>query len=166
MTVEPGLGAGTAELVTGYGAAIAGDCRASLNYQRSIKVLRQANLVAAYPLRHSKLLRPSPMQRQHEDNADVEDLSRYLAIDSFTHRNTDGPLNLYARVYSAREVIRDFPSFELIRSNLRYMHVPPLPARLLPGQRWPGWHLWLHLRARPVWVGAISPAEAGRGERT
>lgn len=141
--------------------------RASLNYQLSIKVVRRAVLAAAYPVRHSKLLQRSPMLRQHLDNAESEGLRSYLAIDNFTHRNTDGPQNPYARVYSTKQVTREFPSFELLRSYLRYMHAPPLPVRQLPAQRWLGWHLWVHLRARAVrTAGRISPADAGTEERT
>lgn len=124
--------------------------RVSLNYQLSIRVVRRAALAAAYPLRRSKLLRHSPMLRQHLDNAELEGLRRYLAIDNFTHRNTDGPQNPYARVYSPREVTREFPSFELVRSYSRYLHAPPLPVHRLPAERWLGWHLWVHLQARPA----------------
>jgi SAM-dependent methyltransferase len=123
--------------------------RVSLNYQLSIKIIRRVALAAAYPLRRSKLLRSLPLLRQHLDNADSEGLRRYLAIDNFTHRNTDGPQNPYARVYSPRQVAREFPSFQLVQSFSRYMHAPPLPVRRLPAQRWLGWHLWVYLRARP-----------------
>jgi hypothetical protein len=92
----------------------------------------------------------SPILRQHLDNAAREGLRRYLALDNFTHRNTDGPLNPYARVYSLREVAEAFPDFELVDSYTRYMHAPPLPVRRLPAERWLGWHLWAHLRARPA----------------
>lgn len=135
--------------------------RVSLNYQLSIKVVRRAALAAAYPLRHLRLLRASPMLRQHLDNAEFEGLRRYLAIDNFTHRNTDGPQNPYARVYSPREVIREFPSFELVRSYSRYLHAPPLPIRRLPAERWLGWHLWVHLLARPVPGGEMHPRADG-----
>jgi SAM-dependent methyltransferase len=121
--------------------------RASLNYQLSIRIVRRAVLAAAYPLRRSRLLDASPMLRQHLDNAETEGLRNYLEIDNFTHRSTDGPLNPYARVYSPREVIEDFSSFELFDSYSRYMHAPPLPVRRLRAERWLGWHLWVHLRA-------------------
>lgn len=124
--------------------------RVSLNYQLSIKVVRRAVLAAAYPLRRSKYLRASSILRQHLDNAEIMGLGRYLAIENFTHRNTDGPLNPYSRVYSPTEVVQEFSDFELLRAYSRYMHAPPLPVRRLPGQRWLGWHLWVHLRARPI----------------
>ena len=123
--------------------------RNSLNYQISIRLVRRAVLAAAYPLRRTKVVHRSAMLRQHLDNAERTGLRRYLDLDTFTHRNTDGPLNPYARVYSEREVVRDFPGFELVESFQRYMHAPPLPVHRLPfGDRF-GWHLWVRLRARP-----------------
>jgi SAM-dependent methyltransferase len=122
--------------------------RASLNYQLSIRIVRRAILAAAYPLRRSRLFGTSPMLGQHLDNAEAEGLRNYLAIDNFIHRSTDGPLNPYTRVYSLREVVEDFPDFELRESYSRYMHAPPLPVRRLRAERWLGWHLWVHLQAR------------------
>jgi SAM-dependent methyltransferase len=132
--------------------------RRSLNYQVSIRVVRRASLGTAYLFRHSKRLQSSLMLREHLSNAEAVGLRRYLAIDNFTHRNTDGPLNPYARVYSLHEVKDEFPSFELIRSFSRYMHAPPLPVRKLPGERWLGWHLWVILRARPERPGFVPAA--------
>ena len=140
--------------------------RASLNYQLSIRVVRRAALAAAYPLRRTRLLRAaSPVLRQHLDNAEREGLLRYLALDNFTHRNTDGPLNPFARVYSPREVAEEFPAFEVVDAYRRYMHAPPLPVRRLPLERWLGWHLWVHLRARPAPGRAEPPPLAGEAVR-
>jgi SAM-dependent methyltransferase len=123
--------------------------RRSLNYQLSIRVIRRSILALAYPLRRTRLLREAPLiLRQHLENAEREGLARYLQLDAFTHRNTDGPLNPYARVYSPRELAAEFPDFELIEAFNQYMHAPPLPVRKLPGARWLGWHLWAQLRAR------------------
>lgn len=124
--------------------------RGSLNYQLSIRVLRRALLALAYPVRRTRLLRDAPpILRQHLDNAEREGLRHYLRLDTFTHRSTDGPLNPYARVYSPREVVTDFPDFELADAFTRYMHAPPLPVRRLAADKWLGWHLWVQLRARP-----------------
>jgi SAM-dependent methyltransferase len=123
--------------------------RRSLNYQVSIRVVRRAILAVAYPLRRARPLREAPpILRQHLENAERDGLLRYLQLDSFTHRSTDGPLNPYARVYSPREVEAEFPNFELVDAFTRYMHAPPLPVRRLPAERWLGWHLWVQLRAR------------------
>jgi hypothetical protein len=123
--------------------------RYSLNYQISIRVLRRLALLGAYPLRRTGLVPRSPLLRQHLANAEADGLGNYLKLDNFTHRNTDGPLNPYARVYSRKDVVEEFSEFELTQSFSRYMHAPPLPVHGLPGARWLGWHLWLHLRARP-----------------
>jgi SAM-dependent methyltransferase len=124
--------------------------RRSLNYQVSIRLVRRGLLALAYPLRHTRLLRRAPkILLQHLDNAEREGLRHYLRLDTFTHRSTDGPLNPYARVYSCREVVADFPEFELIDAFSRYMHAPPLPVRWLAAEKCPGWHLWVQLRACP-----------------
>lgn len=135
--------------------------RASLNYQLSIRFVRRVALAAAYPLRRCRYLRASPILRQHLDNAEAVGLRQYLEIENFTHRNTDGPLNPYARVYSPREVTREFRDFELLNSYYRYMHAPPLPVRRFPAERWLGWHLWVHLRARPTPFGGAPRRAAG-----
>lgn len=123
--------------------------RNSLNYQVSIRIIRRVTLALAYPLRRTRALRRAPLiLRQHLDNAERSGLGSYLRLDNFTHRNTDGPLNPYARVYSPREVEADFPDFELVRTFTRHMHAPPLPVRRLPTGRVLGWHLWAELRAR------------------
>lgn len=120
--------------------------RKSVNFQVSIKVVRRAVLAAAYPLRNAVPFKG--MLRQHLDNASQVGLRSYLDINTFTHRNTDGPLNPFARVYSPREVERDFPDFELVETFQRYMHAPPLPVHGLPLADRFGWHLWVTLRAR------------------
>lgn len=129
--------------------------RRSVNYQVSIRVVRRAILAAAYPLRHTRLLRDAPpILRAHLANAERVGLRRYLDLDEFTHRSTDGPHNPHARVYSPPEVVADFPSFELVESFTRYLHAPPLPVRRLPLAdllaRHVGWHLWVRMRARPA----------------
>lgn len=123
--------------------------RRSLNYQVSIRLVRRAALAAAYPVRNSRLIPDSGMLREHLANAERVGLRRYLELDTFTHRNTDGPLNPFARVYSPAEVRRDFPSFELVESYQRYLHAPPLPVHRLPFGDRLGWHLWVRLQARP-----------------
>jgi hypothetical protein len=114
----------------------------------SIRLLRRAALLLAYPWRRTKPLRRSGMLSQHLQNAERVGLFRYLDLDTFTHRSTDGPLNPYARVYSRRDVTEDFSDFEIEESFQRYMHAPPLPVHRLPGERWLGWHLWVRLLGR------------------
>jgi SAM-dependent methyltransferase len=121
--------------------------RRSLNFQVSIRVVRRAVLAGAYPFR--RFVRGDGMLRQHLDNAAEVGLRNYLSIENFTHRNTDGPLNPFARVYSVPEVEKDFPKFQVTESFQRYMHAPPLPVHGLPFGDRLGWHLWVTLQARP-----------------
>ena len=124
--------------------------RRSLNYQVSIRFVRRGALLMAYPLRESDAIKRSPMLSQHLRNAAEIGLGSYLGMDTFIHRNTDGPNNPFARVYSPREVIHDFPEFELLRHTKRYLHAPPLPVNRLPSLgRLLGWHMWVWMQARP-----------------
>ena len=124
--------------------------RRSLNYQVSIRFVRRGALLMAYPLRESDAIKRSPMLSQHLRNAAEIGLGSYLGMDTFIHRNTDGPNNPFARVYSPREVIHDFPEFELLRHTKRYLHAPPLPVNRLPSSgRLLGWHMWVWMQARP-----------------
>ncbi len=112
-------------------------------------MVRRAVLAAAYPLRRTKLARSSQMLREHLDNAERIGLRRYLNLENFTHRSTDGPLNPFARVYDTDDVRRDFRDFELVESYQRYLHAPPLPVHGRGDGSKLGWHLWVTLRARP-----------------
>ena len=90
------------------------------------------------------------MLSQHLRNAAEIGLGSYLGMDTFIHRNTDGPNNPFARVYSPREVIHDFPEFELLRHTKPYLHAPPLPVNRLPSLgRLLGWRMWVWMQARP-----------------
>jgi SAM-dependent methyltransferase len=119
--------------------------RRSLNYQVSIRVVRRAVLLAAWPLRRHVR---SGMLADHLANAQREGLANYLRIDRFTHANTDGPANPVARVYDQADVRRDFPLFEIEATHQHFMHAPPLPVHGWPGASRLGWHLWVEMRAR------------------
>jgi ubiquinone/menaquinone biosynthesis C-methylase UbiE len=118
--------------------------RRSLNYLLSIALLRRLGLILLYATGRQ----PGGIAGQHLANAREMGLWRYLSMRNFIHRNTDGPLNPYAKVYSLATVAKDFPDFEIIRSYQRFMHAPPLPVSRLPLERVLGWHLWVHLRPR------------------
>jgi SAM-dependent methyltransferase len=122
--------------------------RWSLNYLVSIGVIRRAALLAAYPLARAGILDADPAGgtlAAHLANARDRGLFRYLRLEEFVHRNTDGPANPYALVYDRRRIERDFPSFRVTRTYKRFMHAPPLPVHRLPGETLMGWHLWAHL---------------------
>ena len=114
----------------------------SLNYRLSIAVVRRLGLLVLYTLK----LDPGGMAGQHLANARATGIWRYLRLDNFIHRNTDGPGNPYAKVYDVPTLRRDFPQFEVTRSYKRFMHAPPLPVGWLPLAGLLGWHLWAHLR--------------------
>jgi ubiquinone/menaquinone biosynthesis C-methylase UbiE len=113
----------------------------SLNYLLSIYLVRRIALVLLY----CSGIRARGMIAQHLNNARKVGLLRYLQMGNFIHRNTDGPLNPYSKVYDLKEVKRDFPNFVIIRSHKEFMHAPPLPVSWLPLARLLGWHLWVHM---------------------
>jgi SAM-dependent methyltransferase len=116
--------------------------RWSLNYLVAIAVVRRLGLLALYALKRN----PDGMLGQHVANARAVGLARYLRMDNFIHRNTDGPLNPYAKVYDLKAVEKDFPDFSIVRAYKRFMHAPPLPVGQMPLSGALGWHLWVHMR--------------------
>jgi SAM-dependent methyltransferase len=116
----------------------------SLNYMLSIAVLRRAGLAAMMALR----MPGKGIYAAHIRNAREEGLLRYLRLNRFVHRSTDGPDNPYAKVYGLREVREDFPAFGVTRAYKQFMHAPPLPVKWMPLQRAAGWHLMVHQTVR------------------
>lgn len=118
--------------------------RWSLNYLLSISVARRLGLLALVLLRAD----PGGIYSQHLANARAVGLFEYLKMRNFVHRNTDGPLNPYSKVYDGGRLREDFPDFVVRRTFKRFMYAPPLPVRALPLQRALGWHLWAHMDRR------------------
>jgi SAM-dependent methyltransferase len=114
----------------------------SLNYLLSIAVLRRLGLIVLFPLQHEG----SGIYGQHLKNARSAGLWNYLRMRNFIHRNTDGPLNPYSKVYDVRLLRADFADFRLEKAYKCFMHAPPLPVRRLPFERALGWHIWAHMR--------------------
>jgi SAM-dependent methyltransferase len=119
--------------------------RRSLNYAVSIRLVRRAALLAAWPFR--RYVRNGYLG-DHLRNAEREGLGSYLRMERFIHASTDGPANPFSRVYDLNDVQRDFPSFRVTGVHKEFMHAPPLPAHGLPGASLLGWHLWVELEAR------------------
>jgi SAM-dependent methyltransferase len=134
--------------------------RRSLNYQVTIRVLRRAGLLAAWPLKGR--VRKGHLGG-HLRNAEREGLGSYLRMDRFLHANTDGPQNPYARVYGESDIRRDFPDFEISKMRKEFMHAPPLPVHGLPGGRLMGWHLWVEMEpiSKPSLNGAREKVASG-----
>jgi SAM-dependent methyltransferase len=116
--------------------------RWSLNYVISIGIARRLGLLVLHLAKHD----PGGIFGQHLANARAMGVWRYLSMANFIHKNTDGPLNPYSKVYDMRNVKKDFPEFNVLRSYKRFMHAPPLPVDRLPVERLLGWHLWVHMR--------------------
>lgn len=114
----------------------------SLNYLVSISIVRRLALLGACLLR----LPARGLLKEHQENARRTGILYYLKMDHFIHKNTDGPLNPYSKVYDRYEVEKDFPLFEIERLHKEFMHAPPLPVHGLPGAGLMGWHLWVHMR--------------------
>lgn len=114
----------------------------SLNYLFSIGVVRRLGLLALY-LAHRHF---GGIYGQHLANARAVGLWHYIALASFTHKSTDGPLNPYSKVYDLRQVRRDFPDFTVTHCHKQFMHAPPLPVGGLPLEGVLGWHLWVHMK--------------------
>lgn len=94
----------------------------SLNYLVSICIVRRLGLLALYFLNPD----PNSIFGRHVANARAMGLFRYLNMDNFIHKNTDGPLNPYAKVYDLQAVEKDFPNFMITRSYKRFMHAAPI----------------------------------------
>lgn len=116
----------------------------SLNYRLSIAVIRRLGLLAMYFAKPNA----NGLVGQHIKNANQKGLWNYLKMENFIHRNTDGALNPYSKVYDLREVEKDFTDFKIVKSYKRFMHAPPIPVGKLPLEGFLGWHLWVHLKPR------------------
>ena len=113
----------------------------SLNYLVSIYVLRRLGLMLLY----LSGIKPKGIIGQHLENARKIGLFRYLRMENFIHRNTDGPLNPYIKVHDLDEVRKDFRDFRIVKIHKEFMHAPPLPVSRLPLAHLLGWHLWVHM---------------------
>jgi len=124
--------------------------RDSYNYRINISMLRRAGVQllrwnSGVKLVH--LLTGEPEASLHEHAQRLE-----ISADEFLSRNTDGPGNPLARIYSrteARELFKDFAQVELRTYFLNKRWLPVLGA-VLPrslesklAARW-GWHLWIY----------------------
>lgn len=129
--------------------------RSSINYQLEIRLLRRAlrrllvvpgaiSLLSAAGLPRQKLLRHARLLNERPNMSEGEWLSR----------NTDGPDNPYARVYSAHEAASLFSGWQILANETRFFdyrhwgvagHALPRSARHWLGKRW-GWHRIVHAR--------------------
>jgi len=116
----------------------------SLNYLLSISILRRLGLLGLYWLGNMT----GGIYRDHVENARKVGIWNYLSMKNFINVSTDGPFNPYSKVYDLEEVKKDFPNFEIVKSEQHFMHAPPLKVKWLPFASLLGWHLWVWMRPR------------------
>lgn len=116
----------------------------SINYLFSIAIVRRLGLAAVYLTD----LQPEGIVGQHVSSAREVGLFEYLKLNNFIHKNTDGPLNPYSKVYDLKTVRQDFSEFRILKSSKHLMHAPPLNVEWLPLAKYLGWHLWVHMQPR------------------
>jgi ubiquinone/menaquinone biosynthesis C-methylase UbiE len=129
--------------------------RNSLNYHVSIRVIRRAGIALLYvpgAARVVSALTREPVDRllKHRTNLRAQGLS-YLRMDSFIHKATDGPDNVYSKVFSendARALFAGFSDIRVRKHLLNERHFPVLRSVLSTSMKQRlaakyGWHLWL-----------------------
>ena len=117
----------------------------SLNYLLSISIVRRLGIFLLYAL---NIKTKSGIYNQHLENARKIGIFNYLKMKNFIHKNTDGPLNPYAKVYNIPLVIKDFKSFNIKKTYKDFLYAPPLPVGKLPGSSLLGWHLLLDMEVQ------------------
>ncbi|HEV2706298.1 MAG TPA: class I SAM-dependent methyltransferase [Pyrinomonadaceae bacterium] len=132
--------------------------RDSYNYRVNIGVFRRMGarlLRTEAGVRLAHRLTGEPLESLREHAARMRrDARSYLASEEFLSRNTDGPGNPLARVYTRAEASDLFRDFAEVRTAVYYLNKRWLPVvgRVLPrslearlAARW-GWHLWIYAR--------------------
>jgi 2-polyprenyl-3-methyl-5-hydroxy-6-metoxy-1,4-benzoquinol methylase len=129
--------------------------RNSLNYHVSIRVIRRLGIALLYvpgAARVVSALTREPVDRllKHRTNLRSQGLS-YLRMDRFVHKATDGPDNVYSKVFSEGEARALFAGFTDVATRthlLNERHFPVLRSVLSASMKRNlaakfGWHLWL-----------------------
>ena len=116
----------------------------SLNYLISISILRRLGLILLYLKGSSS----TEIYSQHILNAKKIGLFKYIKMSNFIHKNTDGPLNPYSKVYGLKEVRKCFNLFEIKKSYKQFLHAPPIfyNTNLPFLAKQLGWHLLVFLK--------------------
>jgi ubiquinone/menaquinone biosynthesis C-methylase UbiE len=128
--------------------------RNSVNYQISIKIIRRIGIFLLFIPGISKLiskLTNEPIDRlvKHRDNLKSEGL-KYLRINNFIHKATDGPENVYSSVFNEKEAKELFARFKNLRFDKFFFNERQFPIirnfissklKNKIATRY-GWHLW------------------------
>jgi SAM-dependent methyltransferase len=116
----------------------------SLNYLLSIGTLRRLGLLGLFTFG----VKAGGIYGDHLRNAKAAGVWNYLKMENFINVSTDGPFNPYSKVYDLNEVRKDFPHFDIVKTEKHFMHAPPLKVKWLPLSRLLGWHLWIWMKPR------------------
>lgn len=128
--------------------------RNSVNYQISIKIIRRLGIFLLFIPKFSQFvskLTNEPLERlkKHKKNLKLHGL-KYLLINNFIHKATDGPENIYSSVFSETEAKALFVKFRNLNFNkflFNERHFPIIRNIISPkfkkiiSSRY-GWHLW------------------------
>jgi ubiquinone/menaquinone biosynthesis C-methylase UbiE len=130
--------------------------KSSYNYFISISILRRLGLLLLLPLPFlskfiSKLTSESEERiNRHKFHLKKEGLP-YLKMKNFIHRSTDGPDNIYASVWTAKEAKKLFKEFSNISTIVHFLnerhllglqHILPKSFKKAITKLF-GWHLWI-----------------------
>lgn len=129
--------------------------RHSLNYHLSIKILRRLGFFMLFLPGGSRVI--SLLTGEKEERVKKHLINwrregwRYLKLENWIARSTDGPENVYSAVYSrseARKLFSLFVNLDFKVYHLNERHFPlfrillPARAKQALASRW-GWHLWV-----------------------
>jgi ubiquinone/menaquinone biosynthesis C-methylase UbiE len=113
----------------------------SLNYHLSIRVIRRLGIFLLYIPLVDKLVsrltgEPLWRLRRHKEILRSEGL-RYLRMQNFIHKATDGPDNVYTSVWTKQECDELFKSFSSVQYDVRFLNERhfPILIKCIP-QRW------------------------------
>lgn len=129
--------------------------RNSLNYHLSIRLLRRAGIFLLWIPGAVRMIGWAMGEKQgrlqkHLSNLKHEGL-RYLKLENFIHRATDGPDNVFSSVFSKQELCYLFREFHNLSFSVHYLNERHLPGlrSLLPAKvkgklaARLGWHIWV-----------------------
>ena len=129
--------------------------RNSINYQLSIRVLRRAGIFLLWIPGADRIISWAMGEKRdrlqkHLTNLKHEGL-RYLKLENFVHRATDGPDNVFSSVFSKEELrylFREFHDLSFSVHHLNERHFPLLRTLLSANIKEKlaarfGWHIWV-----------------------
>lgn len=129
--------------------------RNSINYHISIKILRRMGIFLLFVPGMVSIVSKLTNENIERLNKHVENLKRhglkYLRMDTFIHKATDGPDNVFSSVFSEKEAVRLFSGFRNISCSKHYLndrHFPILRNLISTAFKQKiaskfGWHLWV-----------------------